>query len=584
MKSRRKRKVRVEWGLLLISIGVMFLGACKEDFVTKIQKHDPDDTVSVQLKEPKVLYLIVDGLRGQIIPQINPPTLTEMTQDAVYAYNGVSNNNHTDLSTWADMLTGVEPNKHKVRGADIAGNDLSDYPMFFKRLKEANPDYQTAAFCSSDNLSDDLIMDADTNESFSGNDTETKEAIIKELGKENVTAILGEFHEVQQAGEDYGYDSSKKEYVDAIMEFDQEVDEIISMLKQRKNYKKENWLVIIASNEGGPATIPAEDQDGTRFSDPKLNTFAIIYNPRFGSKFIPKPNTANLPYEGYAVELSGKGKSATDYGDAVNAYVPDVDQYNFGTSGEYTVQIKVKVEDFGSSWPSFFGKRKSSYNRSENGWMFMFHGDNQWRVKVGGNKTTGIQNISADEWHTLTMKIYEENSKRLVAIYTDGDRLGSTVDITGDDLSNDLPLTAGWSDGWTSTQSELYITDIKMYDTALADTYIDEHGGDIGLDENSPYYHNVIGYWPATDGIGDKFKDQSPYHNDMIFNVTDNNEDDFVWDKFSVLSGLIHVPLPSNIINRVPRGVDMPLIIYKWMGLKINTFDLDGKFWLPKYD
>src|SRR5699024_6590906 len=129
------------------------------------------------------------------------------------------------------------------------------------------------------------------------------------------------------------------------------------------------------------------------------------------------------------------------------------------------------------------------------------------------------------------------NSKRLVAIYTDGNRSSSTVDITGDNLSNNLPLTAGWSDGWTSTQSTLFITDIKIYNTALSDAYIANKGANVGLEPTSVYYNHVIGYWPGTDGMGLKFKDESGHGNDMIFNVTSNNKNKYGWNDFSDLTG-----------------------------------------------
>lgn len=563
---------------------MILLGACQEEFATKIEKHDINDTISVDLTQPKVLYLIVDGLRGQILPQINPPTLTNMTRHAVFAYNGVSNDYANNPSAWADMLTGVSPKKHMVTSANIAGNDLEEYPMFFERIKQANAQYRTAAFCSSDFLSNRLVSHADINKSFQGNDKAAKNAIIEELSTDSATVVLGEFNNVQEAGEIYGYDSSVREYVEAIFQFDQYVSDIMEALKQRKNYENEDWMVIIASNRGGAATIPVSQQDNTKFSVPKLNTFAIIYNTKFSTRFIPRPNVANLPYEGYAVKLSGSGDSPTDYGDALNAYVPadEAAIYNFGSEGEYTVQIKVKVFDFGSVWPSFFGKRESSYNRSEPGWMFMFHGDNEWRVKIGGNVSTGAQYLEDSAWHTLTLKVYEEGGKRLAAIYTDGAK-GTPVDVTGDDMTNNFPLTAGWADGWGSGNVKMYITDVKIYDTALSDNYIDTYGGNVGLTKSSPYYDNIIGYWPCTDGIGEKFTDKGPYHNDMIINVTDKNESDFTWKKFSDLSGLIHVPLSKAVFKEVPRGVDLPLIIYKWMGLKVADWNLDGRFWIPNY-
>lgn len=574
------RKSTLKVFLCIGGLAGIFVSSCNDDFIVKVKKHDIGDRVTVNMPQRKILYLIVDGLRGRIIPQINPPAMLKMTDNSIYTFDGLSDKNGKEVTNWTNMLTGVMPDKHKVVSSDFSGSDLEEYPMFFTRLKAANSSWQTAAFSSSALLSEHLINDADVNKTFDGNDRAVKDAIVNELqDNPDATVVLGEFHSVEEAGEQYGYDSSSAQYVNAIMKVDSYIGDILETLKQRTNYSQENWLVVVASDKGGMAAIPPDQADNTVFGNPVRNNFIIFYNPRFSSRIVSKPNVANIPYEGYTIMLQGKDENA------VKAFVPadSAAIYNFGTSGEYTVQIKVKVFDFGTTWPSFFGKKASTLTySSSSGWGFMFHGDENWRVIFDYATSMPLQNFPDSTWHTLTLKIYEEDGRRLAIMYTDGNK-GNPFDITGIDLDNNEPLTAGYFDGWTSTQPELYITDIKIWKAALPDNFIAANGGKVGLDPSSPYYDDVIGYWPGTDGTGDRFKDYSSYHNDMFFNITPDNKNKYGWEHFSDLSGLIFPPLPENLEETVPRGVDIPYMIYKWMGVDASSWDLDGKFWLPGY-
>src|SRR5690606_36695078 len=121
------------------------------------------------------------------------------------------------------------------------------------------------------------------------NDVAVKDKIINSLGDTDATMITGHFTSIDQAGAQYGYDNSVPQYKSAILTFDTYVGEILTALKARPAYAEENWLVVIASSEGGEFQIPAIRNDHIIFSHPDANTFTISLTAKYNSRFIGKP-------------------------------------------------------------------------------------------------------------------------------------------------------------------------------------------------------------------------------------------------------------------------------------------------------
>jgi hypothetical protein len=570
---RQYQKYTCGINLVLVVMVLLAITSCNKDFANKLDLSGKADSIS-GYKAPKVLYIIIDGARGAAVNAVQAPALTEISENAMQTFNGLSDVSGLAATTWADMLTGVNKAKHKVTQADFSGNNLANFPMFFKQIKQSNPDTRTSAFSSTPAFSQNLISNADLNQNFSNDDAAVKAAMVTELKNEQAGVVLAEFNSVDRAGKQYGYDASVAQYSSAILTVDGYVAEAMRTLRERANFKKENWLVIVASNQGGDFPVPPAQNDGTLFSKPLLNTFAIFYNPRFSYQYYSKPGTSGLPYEGKTVALANDTTA--------NIPAAQSNLYNFGTSGDYTVELKIKVLRFStgnSNAPILF--KTSSPANSTTGWWIIHSGVNgQWRLG-GLPSAIMISNqpaLKIGVWYTLGFKIYTENNKRWVMIYQDGVKAyANPVDITNRNVNNTEELVAGYRSGYGNTTKQL-VTEIKVFNAAVPDNVIAAYSCKGAIDNKHPNYNNLIGYWPATDGFGGFFKDKSPSKNDFVL------KNKFEWTAFSDFDSKLCVDLPADIYTRMPNGIDIPSLIYGWMGIKTLNLGLDGKTWVPVYN
>lgn len=571
-----KRYQKQAWvlNLSIMALVIMAIVSCNKDFENKLDLSAKADSAS-GYKAPKILYIIIDGARGSVINTIQAPTLTEISENAMQTYNGVSDASGLAATTWADMLTGVTKAKHKVTQADFAGNNLSNYPMFFKQIKQSNSNLRTAAFSSTLAFSQNLVSNADVNQNFSNDDAAVKTALLAELKNEQASVVLAEFNSVDRAGQQYGYDGSIPQYSSAVLTIDGYLSEAITTLKQRPNYEKENWMVVVASNRGGSYPVPPAQNDGTLFSNPLLNSFVIFYNPRFSYQYYSRPNTSELPYEGKTVPLANDTTA--------NMPAAKAAAYNFGTTGDFTVELKIKVLRFGTgatgNAPILF--KSSSPANSTTGWWIMHSGTaGNWRLGglPGATMTANQPALKLGEWYTLGFKVYTENSKRWVMLYQDGVKAyASPVDITNRNVNNNEELVAGFRSGFGNSVKQ-FITEIRVFNVAIPDNVIASYACKTAVDSKHPYYNKLIGYWPATDAIEGFFRDKSPSKNDFVLKVP------YDWTAFSDYTPKLCVDLPPDLYTRIPNGLDIPSVIYGWMGIKTVGLGLDGKTWIPVYN
>jgi hypothetical protein len=481
IKHRLYNKGKWGWNLSLLALVMVTMVSCNKDFENKRDLSVKSDTAS-GYKAPKVLYIILDGARGASINTVQAPALTEISENALHSFNSLSDENGLESTSWADMLTGVNKAKHKVTTADFSGNNLANYPMFFKQIKQANSNLRTAAFSSSPAFSQQLISNADVNENFNNDDEAVKTALVKELKQENASVIVAEFNGIEKAGKQYGYDASVAQYSAAILTVDAYIGAALKTLKERPSYDNENWLVVVASNKGGDFNVPPVKNDGTLFSKPLLNSFVLFYNPRFSFQYYAKPATTEVPYEGNVHPMGGD----------TTANVPAAKSalYNFGITGDFTVELKIKVLKFSTSAgnaPILF--KSSSPANAATGW-WIIHSGNTGGWRLGGLTSISVISnqpaLQLNQWYTLGFKVYTEGGKRWAMIYQDGVKAyPNPVDITNRNANNNEELVAGFRSGFGSATKQL-ITEIKVFKTAIPDAFIASNACEVGLNSKHP--------------------------------------------------------------------------------------------------
>ncbi|HEY9258424.1 alkaline phosphatase family protein, partial [Chitinophaga sp.] len=255
-----KNKIMRElWMMLCLLTALLTGGACNKGFDRVLAPKDFTDTTSASVKKPKVLMVIIDGARGQSVRDANAPNITALTDHAIFSWNSITDTQIADYTTWADLLTGVHKEKHNIDGNTLDGNNLNNFPMFFKYIKERAPQTRISTFSSSNDLGN-LVTNADVNKVFADDDAATTTAALGELAADSTGLVMVQYNEVDVNGAQYGYDLSVPQYRAAILQTDDYIGQLLTAVKARKTYAGENWMIVVASNHGGNyAILPTED-------------------------------------------------------------------------------------------------------------------------------------------------------------------------------------------------------------------------------------------------------------------------------------------------------------------------------------
>lgn len=566
---------------LAVILSAILLSACNKGFDRLLQERDYEDTTGVTGKQPKILFLLVDGARGEAVRRAQASHLQELSDNAIYSWNSISDTLSIDATAWADLLTGVRKEKHGVISSDFNDNRLGQYPVFFKYIKMRMPSFRIAAYSATDSLGRMLITDADINRTFGNDDDATAQAILEELKVDTAGLIFGQFSQVAMAGKTYGYDVAIPEYKAAIQRVDEYIGNIMNTLRQRKNFEHEDWLVVVTSGKGGPYNIPPEEDDGTILSNPNVNTFTIFYSPRYMSNFIDRPFTG-ARYTGKAVRLYGKNAAEAVYA-TINEGKEDL---NIGKTNEVTLALKIKKNqtiygDYSYTYPNIIGNNLSTDWWQNTGWSMSLE-TNGWGVHYGQNgagfnMVTGA-NISDGRWHDLTAVFVNRDNKRYIRLFTDGN-FNTEQEITSyGNFDTDAPLTLGWVPGNVTDDNRwlnAYVTEIRFWRAALPDSVIKAYSCLDELPTSHPYRDYLIGYWPCRDGFGGVFKDQTEYQHDFQLH---NN---YQWDDFS---DLMCPNSATNLTQLVPQPVDVARQIMNWLQIAVDTkWQMDGRVWVTSY-
>lgn len=563
------KKYRLLFGLMATIITTAIF-SCNKDFDRTLGTKDGTDTTKVRYGSRKVLYLVVDGARGQSVAAANIPNITALLPTSIYSWVALNEPEATqNASNWANMLTGVKKTKSLVNDDALTNNNLQNYPIIFKRIKESRPQTKIAAYTSSA-VFKSLTTGADISDLVAGDD-QVKAAVINQLNTDTASVVVGHFTDVDKAGTAAGYDNSFPAYKAAIEKFDTGVGEIITALKKRKNYANEDWLVVIASSDGGAYTLPPNADDQTIFSKTANNAFVIYYSASYKKRILVKPFTGNR-YLGKTVKLVGKDIRA-------EIAPEDANVYNIDDTTKMTIELKVKKNKEQFFWPSILGKRNEwSGGHPSVGWVIYLE-DRYWYFEWRGTKDGDYKQCRGGDliqgrWENLSVKLEQRGNQRFIRTYTNGN-YNNEVEITNSgSLANSNALKLGYLNGQGHGEPDVYVTDIRFFKLSVPDGVIQQYACETAIDQSHPSYNYLVGYWPATDGNGDKMIDLSSQAHDFKLQGA------YTWENFN---DLICPPSASTLAVLVPQTADIPVQVINWLKIaNKQTWALDGRVWLDQ--
>ncbi|WP_372935964.1 alkaline phosphatase family protein [Mariniphaga sediminis] len=207
--------------------------------------------VSCNVKENKVLIIGIDGCRPDSFIKANTPSSDSLMKTGAYTFNAKTDEISSSGICWTGMLTGVWHDKHKVVTNSYKNPNIEEYPHFFRRVKQFNPELKTYSVIQWTAIHKILQEgDADVVKTF-GNDDLVTDEVVRNLTNEDVDVMFVQLDDVDHAGHKYDYVPESENYIQAVEKADSQIGRMVNALKKRENYKNENWLVIVSTDHGG---------------------------------------------------------------------------------------------------------------------------------------------------------------------------------------------------------------------------------------------------------------------------------------------------------------------------------------------
>ena len=268
----------------------------------------------------KAVFIIVDGIAGDVIEKLDPPALKEISQVGGYtrAYVGGEKGTYTETPTisavgYNSLLTATWVNKHNVWDNDIAAPNYH-YQDIFRIAEESNPDLKTAVFSTwTDNRTkligeglpqtgkitldykfDGLELDTvkyphddESNYIHQIDEAVSDEAAryIREHGPDLSWVYL-------QYTDDMGHrfgDSDR--FYQAIRIADKQVGKIWDALKAREKEFDEDWLIVITTDHGRDS-VTGKHHGGQ--SDREKLTWIVTNADNVNERFKQTPGVVDI--------------------------------------------------------------------------------------------------------------------------------------------------------------------------------------------------------------------------------------------------------------------------------------------------
>lgn len=199
----------------------------------------------------KVLIIGIDGTRPDVLLKAKTPNLDNLWQNGAYSFSAQTDPLSWSGVCWTGMLTGVWKDKHKVIGNEYKNPNIKEYPHFFRLAKQQKPNLKTYSIVNWSPIHKILQANDATIAKSPSTDAAVTREVTRTLKNTDVDVLFLHLDNVDHAGHKYGYALDNKKYIRAIEKTDKKIGKIIRALKKRKEYEKENWLVLVSTDHGG---------------------------------------------------------------------------------------------------------------------------------------------------------------------------------------------------------------------------------------------------------------------------------------------------------------------------------------------
>lgn len=237
---------------------------------------------SGKTKTPKAVFIIVDGISGDVIQKLNPPVVGEISKAGGFtlAHVGGGKASYSETPTisavgYNSLLTGTWVNKHNVWDNDIAAPNYN-YWNLFRIAKQSDPTLKTAVFSTwednrtkligeglqqAGNVSVDFKFDGLEHDTVTYPHDTTRifiQRIDEAVSDEAARVISSEGPDLSWVYLEFTDDMGHKfgdspQFHEAIMTADKQIGKVWNAVKERQDKYDEDWLIVITTDHGRDA-------------------------------------------------------------------------------------------------------------------------------------------------------------------------------------------------------------------------------------------------------------------------------------------------------------------------------------------
>ncbi|MFT4639691.1 MAG: hypothetical protein ACI8T1_003016 [Verrucomicrobiales bacterium] len=228
-----------------------------------------------------VLVIGIDGCRPDSILPADAPHLHQLIENGVVTYRAFAGGEKGRASQqatssgpgWSSILTGVWLDKHGVRNNDFTGDHYDQYPHFFQRLKEVEPDSYLSSIVSWNPIDTSIVAPVDAYTDFRGKgqggnevvrDHWVRDEAVEHLQTEDPDVLFLHLDQVDGAGHGNGYGPHIPSYLRAIGDVDALIGDVLDAIEARPNRDQEDWLTIVTTDHGGLGSSHGGQTDDER--------------------------------------------------------------------------------------------------------------------------------------------------------------------------------------------------------------------------------------------------------------------------------------------------------------------------------
>jgi len=431
--------------------------------------------ISREEQTPKLLILGIDGCRPDALLLAQTPNMRALVESGAYSWYALS---RPPARAYSSIMTGVWNDKHGVTDNTFANSRHTQYPHFFKRLKDINPDFKIASLVYWGGINSGVTSHADYVRSISDDDDLAAET-INLLNIDNYDCIFVQFGEIDAAGHSDSFSPDSPQYRAAIEKGDGLVGNVLAAMRNRPTYSEENWLIITLADHGGYSS----HHGGSLLEEMRIFigvSGARIAQQETGNLFML--DTLQVPP--YGVKLN----SADEYIAIADSFL-----YQFGAQQDFTIEMNVKSSGW-SGHPVIIGNKDAAAMNNP-GFAILQWDNGTWLVNIAdGERNRQISGpfIYDNQWHHIAA-VFDRDS--MLTLYQDGIKSGG-IDISDiDDISSNLGLGIGQDGTWQSGDfADASISECRIWKVALADSTL-RRWMFSPVTEVHPDYAALLGYW-----------------------------------------------------------------------------------------